>query len=44
MAKILIVHGWLQSCDMYLELKNTGHISILESEKQIAGVVKSILN
>lgn len=21
MAKILIVHGWLQSCDMYLGLK-----------------------
>ena len=27
-----------------LDLKNTGHISILEAEKQIAGVVKSILN
>lgn len=27
-----------------LGLKNTGHISILEAEKQIVDVVKSILN
>ena len=27
-----------------LDLKNTVHIFILEAEKQIAGIVKSILN
>lgn len=27
-----------------LDLKNTGHISILEAEKQIVGVVGYILN
>ena len=27
-----------------LDLKNTGHIPILEAEKQIVDVVKSILN
>lgn len=27
-----------------LNLKNTGHISILEAEKQKVGAVKSILN
>ena len=41
-----ITLGLIRDCQpsSVFELKRTGHISILEAEKQIAGVVKSILN